>query len=201
MKNTFEELLERINEKRSKIASLHRRLGAERVELKSMHQEKLNVRLADFASEISKLSETNVLDMKIAVNTNIFVDDEEKLDEEFIKRHNNTNLEIVFESKSNKSNNNTPFSCRLYRPLDFNQIQADGKPLIDHCSIEKHPNASEFCEEKNVVVVNKDIGDIICPFRVEEIIYEDFSSTCEPSSLIKEVLVNCYNNQKELEKE
>ena len=197
MSNAFSEVVKRIEAKREDIEKMSTILEQEQQELSLLENQDFQIRLSDLVANLSLRSGVNVLDMDICLNTNIWVENEEEASEIFDNNQSATRLEIVIKSKEQYGKKAKPFSFFIYQQLDFEQIQADGKSLREHCSIVDVKNANEYSNETKVIAVTESIGNILCNFNIKEIANNSFLATGAPKEMLQESIIDCYNKNNE----
>ncbi|MBP3619601.1 MAG: hypothetical protein J6J24_02960 [Clostridia bacterium] len=193
----LENLFELIEKSQEQINYLEKRLEEEKQNKEKMLNQKIPIRLSDFVGELSKLSGVNILDMYIKITTNIFVDSErESFEMEYAKkRQEGHNLEIqIFGHKTANNAEVKPFKLLLYFPLDFEKLQADRKPLLEHCTARRTKGTASSLPQKEIVV-DKNIGDIVCEFSPKQLMMQD-SSLFTPKAMLIEAVGNCLENGK-----
>jgi len=207
MATKFDELVEAINKKLSQIQSINIEIDAAKLSferymermseiLQNNNQEYLelmnqtiSVKFEDLLLELSSITGLSLLETNIEVRTNIFLDENESLNTSIVRKYaENNNLEIVLKGNSN---NSKYFYC-IVIPLNFNKTQADGKPLIDHCAIKE--NINNFYDEKTYeIIVDKGITDIICEFRMGNLLNNNITSFGLSKEILKQAIINTYN--------
>ena len=197
MATTFLEIVKRIETKRKDIENLSTILEQEQQELSLLENQNFQVRLSDLVASLSTHSGINVLDMDISLNTNIWVENEEEATEIYDNNQPSTRLEIIIKSKEQYGKNAKPFSFFIYQPLDFEQLQSDGKTLREHCSVVDVKKANEYCDETKVIAVTESIGSIFCNFNIIEIANNSFLATGTPKEMLQESIIECYNKNNE----
>lgn len=77
---------------------------------------------------------------------------------------------------------------------DLNEIQADGRTLLDHCSFISVFDSSNPSD----LVVNRDMEDVICCFKPNEIFLSD---NIDKHSLLEQAIYGIFSKDKMLEVE
>ena len=86
----------------------------------------------------------------------------------------------------------------LFR-LNLDEIQADGKTLLEHCTAEIRYDEMQG-SHYTVLVINKNIGDIILNLRLDCLVKEDSRERFNrwyPADLLTQAIINCVERKKE----
>ncbi len=188
-------IYDQLNRTQDNIDYLEQKLAEEKQKQEDLLNQKISIRLADLIGEISSLSDVNILDMNINITTNIFIDAQRPdfTMEYAKKRQEGHNLEVqILGNKSVRNVHATPFKFYLYFPLDFEKKQADGKTLLDHCSA-RPPQVTSISFPQKEIVVNKNIGDLVCDFTVRQLQNNGLSI---PKELVIGAVENCFEKEK-----
>lgn len=110
----------------------------------------------------------------------------------------------LFANKNEDSHmmNNQPFCFEMLFDLNLDQVQADGKTFLEHCVAEIR---YDYFQEAHytVLVINKNIGDLILNLRLDDLVKEDIRERYDrwyPSDLLTQAVINCVE-RKEKEKQ
>ena len=85
----------------------------------------------------------------------------------------------------------------LYTPMNFDEIQADGKTLYDHCeAVWGHVEDMELKDIETFLEVYYDIDEIICHLNLNNIMESgEYDYSFYPKSLLTRAVLNCaYKN-------
>lgn len=96
----------------------------------------ITLRLGDLIDELSELSGIDKSDIKASFQTNIYTTGKKPVEKDVVLRQGrNHNERIMFLSITGgePSSDNGFRYTYLYTPMNFDEIQADGKTLYDHC--------------------------------------------------------------------
>lgn len=181
-------------------------LDKKKEELAELSDIILSVRLGDLISEISWLSGVDVKNIHVSLETNVSLDElynlgtPEILDSLDIPDDKKVCRVIRFALwndhiiNTGDSYNYVSFNYFMFLELDFNSIQADGKKLIEHCSvITKNPSGRKAYNE---FVIDKDIDNVICDFDLGCVDHRDGISWY-PADLFSQAIINCIQRQHE----
>ena len=191
--NKFDKIVKQIKEKQTEVENLSKTLETEQQELSALENLNFQIRLSDLVQSLSAVSGVNVLDMSVSLTTNIWVSDDAEAKSILDANKPFTRLAIHLISKETQDNKK-PFTFYIYQPLDFEQIQADGRPLRDHCTVVDIPNASELSEDSKRIDVTESVGEIVCTFNINEIANNNFLAFGCSKELLQEAIIDCYNN-------
>ncbi|MBR3362712.1 MAG: hypothetical protein IKG40_02170 [Bacilli bacterium] len=120
-----------------------------------------SIRVDELLTKISKLLKVNKneIEIKITVISGTYAN---KLSELYgYKRDDAKDLNSYLSIKLKDGTNICTKDLRLFN--DLNEIQADGYILLRHCCLEKTNH------QRHDLVINKNISDIICNFRIDAI--------------------------------
>lgn len=157
---------------------------------------KFPVRLGDLIDEIGWLSNTSTKDIQVSMCGHITLDGVYNMNS-FLKFVGNVaKFDIQFKlSNRDETDINEISSFNYTNPLlfDLNSIQADGKTLLEHCSVViRNRNGKKYTE----FVIDKDIDDVILPFTLNYISLES-SANWLPADLFTQAVINSVERYKE----
>lgn len=188
--NAFDEYINEIEDAKSSVDDLTKKLEAAKQRHKELISNPISIKLSDLVYEISKILDVNVLDMNIKITTNMFLGDKNKFKLDIVSKRIQSKLEVAIDGGKQSP---SPFKLHMYFPLDFSSKFVDGSILFDHCSLLELNDCYE-------VIVNKQIGGLICSFSMENLL-NGTGYISSQSDLLKEAVKNCYNNDKLIKKE
>lgn len=215
MENNICELLEQmscIKEEQKKIVSNMGTLRREYEEsfkvLQQQYQDSSNrmteigkcefpVRLGDLIEEICWLSSTKPEEISVSISGNISLNGVHTLNDilEFIGNMAKCDMHFRI-SNRDKSTNDMASSFNYTNPLifDLNSIQADGKTLLEHCSVVVMKRIGSG-EEYTEFVINKDINEVILPLTLN---YVSLSTSFNwiPADLFTQAVINSVEKYK-----
>ena len=168
--------------------------------IQTIYQEQISqiisIRLIDLLNELCSITKTKLSCLDVNVTTNMFLnklsyDSVDDLTCDALQKRINSNLEISIVDKSETKRN--PLNIRIYFPLDLTSLMANGETLFNSLSLKSLENDFEIVLEKN-------IGEYVCNFSVDNIINQTLTPICEPAGVLKQAIINCYENNKTLNK-
>lgn len=156
----------------------------------------INLSIGELVEELSNLTGKNVSDVKVKVRTvhrtyygERDVDDFRNL----IAQHPESGCTLLVDLDLRGA---TFYHYEfVYRNIDLDEIQSDGKTFLEHCSAETHYEESQY----TTLVVDKNVMDLNLKLNLKQLIDDD-SSSFYPSSLIRQAVLNCVDRQN-IEKE
>ena len=150
----------------------------------------ISIRFGDLIQEISMLSGIEINNIRVKLETNVAFDG----------LHNfNTMLNMLVESKKSyyirmslsSFNGNDcvkSFDYFTFLPFSLNEIQADGKMLVSHCSeVVKRSDGHEYTE----IIINEGIENIILNFDLRYFEIDKDNVSWYPSEMFTQAIVNC----------
>lgn len=178
-------------------------------ELNLLSQTTISVSVRELVEELAILSGINISNIKIQVQTNVAYLGQNKLKRmhELIKISANHLKYPLSKSKQNcwtlslyedeticYNKNTNPFCYEMTFPLNLDELQADGKSLLEHSNIEiKY----DFIKKDyyTIIIIDKKIKDLICNINLNQLISEDFRDENSPrlysTNLLSQAVINC----------
>lgn len=219
MKSYLEEKIEEYHEKDNEIRLLYEEIEhiqqreKEQVQLvKDSIKEKykempdlgttIDIRFWDLVEELSELTGISPDDMLADVYG---VDYGKKTDtlEDFARKKPAQRFQTIISNKddsyaSRKNHEEGDFYYRISFKCNLNEIQADGRRLIDHCYIKKaHDDGLPHKPIISYLWTNpKDTKDIICHFTLQDIAKTNESDDYYPTGLLTQAIINIENKKR-----
>lgn len=155
---------------------------------KYLNDNMIKVRLKDFVSALAHITGEEINNFKYSLKTNMYCIGKytinNKLNKDKRIKYSYDNYPMIILSIISPNKEYT-FNYKM----DINEIQYDGRKMIDHCSAVTTPNVNYLVGFKTDIVIDKDIDDIMVSFDLR------FLSHMVDSDLLIETLNEC-NNQK-----
>ena len=156
----------------------------------------ITVKLGDLINELSILSGIDQSKIKVSFSTGIYIIGKKPVDKDTLLKHNQKlNRRIMsLTLKGGKIYNDNHFIYTyLDTPMNFDEIQADGKSLYDHCeAVWGHIDDMEWKDIDTDLEIYYDIENIICHLNLNEIIKkEEYENSYYPKDLLTNALLNC----------
>lgn len=166
----------------------------------------ITVKLGDLINELSILSGIDKSKIKVSFSTGIYIIGKKPVDKDTLLKHNqklNRRIMSLTLKGGEIYNDNHFIYTYLDTPMNFDEIQADGKSLYDHCeAVWGHIDDIEWKDIDTDLEVYYDIENIICHLNLNEIIKkEEYENSYYPKDLLTNALLNCavkyaeYNNK------
>ena len=212
-----------MNEKRifkERLNSLETDLSQKRNKLDELKNTTIQVKLIDLITELSHLTGVDIKDMSINIECDFIRWGKNRNIKEFLKfieakKHEGTyinlNLKILIVGSKKYptyKNHPHPFYYFFETPFNMNEIQLDGKTLLDHCSVKKlyDDMQGEYYtkivvdKKGDKIILNIKLGDI---FRKEDYLcYTPVFDTCfYPCNIFNEAIRNCIERNYQPENE
>ena len=93
------------------------------------------------------------------------------------------------------------FCYEMSFPLDIDELQYDGQPFMEHCSVDKQMYNSRTDFTK--LIIDKNIGDLKCNICLGDLVRDDkrdwYGSQLFPIDLLAQAVINCVERQNKLE--
>lgn len=148
---------------------------------------KISIKLNDLLDEICWLSEINVEDLEISLHPNIVLAGVYGMDEFFEYIGDINKFGINFRLSGVNKNGYT-FNYVTTLSMNYDSIQADGKTLLEHCSI---CIGSRLGHNKYTqLVIDKDMENIVLTFDLN-LLSMNINSIWGPSDLFTQAVLNC----------
>ena len=176
------------------IKSLKDELIVSRDEYDSIKNSFVRIKLGDLIDEISWLSGVNRNKIMMSIKFNkIFLNLDEAAS--FVQNIcSNNDSYVVSNTRFYLSSNlfkedkdSVPFSYFLFLSFDFNEIQCDGKRLIEHCSFS--PESISNGQVNLTVSTNLNVDDIMCNIPFSGLDSKD-NSSWYPADLFTQAVIN-----------
>lgn len=156
----------------------------------------ITVKLGDLINELSILSGIDSSEIEASFSTGIFIIGKKPVDKDTLLKHNQKlNRRIMsLTLKGGKIYNDNHFIYTyLDTPMNFDEIQADGKTLYEHCeAVWGHIDDMPWKDIDTDLEVYYDIENIICHFNLNEIMKKaEYENTYYPKDLLTNALLNC----------
>lgn len=186
----FEETLNPLKECSTKLSNEFNTLG----------QNIVAIRLGDLVNELSKLSQVSVSNIGVKTEINISFCGKHNLREiaemlDYIKMQSRWN--VVF---NDKSMDKQSFYYQMFFKLNLDEVQADGKTLLEHCTYEI--KSDTFSDKYYTVLhIDRNIDDIILNISLRDLAIGNTDAINEgkwyPSDLIMQAVINCVSRVSE----
>lgn len=187
------------------IKSLKEELISKKKELDSIRDYKVSVRFGDLIDELLKIFnlDRNVDNINYNVSTSVSFSGKKNVDE-IIKLNNDSKyglgygknyMYILLEgTKKTARYNYQPksFAYSIFLPLDFENIQADGKSLLEHSSVKTERDNNK---KNNTIVIDKNIDDLILDIDLNTLLSVN-KPNFYPANLFRNAVGNCSKNKK-----
>lgn len=151
----------------------------------------IKVRLGDVVDKLALKTNQNRDDIIYNVKINMYTEGKKSL--EYFKTNSkgihynyNSSPYAIITFFSNRENGNYILEC----PINFNEIQADNKKFIDHCSVKTYPDFNRLIGSKTYIEVDKDIDDIMINIEISHL----------NNSIIIDILNDCINENNKVKK-
>lgn len=156
----------------------------------------ITVKLGDLINELSILSGIDSSEIEASFTTGIYVIGKNPVDKETLLKHNQKLDRRIMSLtlKGGKRHNDNHFIYTyLDTPMNFDEIQADGKSLYDHCeAVWGYVDDIPSKDIETSLEVYYDIEDIFCRFNLNKImIEEEYKNSHYPKDLLTNALLNC----------
>ncbi len=156
----------------------------------------ITVKLGDLINELSILSGIDKSKIKVSFSTGIYIIGKKPVDKDTLLKHNqklNRRIMSLTLKGGEIYNDNHFIYTYLDTPMNFDEIQADGKSLYDHCeAVWGHIDDIEWKDIDTDLEVYYDIENIICHLNLNEIIKkEEYENSYYPKDLLTNALLNC----------
>ena len=156
----------------------------------------ITLRLGDLIDELSKLSGIDKSEIKPSFETYIYTTGKKPVEKDVVLRESKKRKSRIMYLKidgGKKSSDNYFVYDYLYTPMNFDEIQADGKTLFDHCeAVWNHIDDMEWKDIDTYLEVYYDLDDIICHLNLNNIMDLDESpNTFYPKNLFTKAILNC----------
>lgn len=201
----FEESLEPLKESSNKASE----------EFYLLAGNKVSVSLEDLINELSSLTGISILNMGIEIETNVEYWGKYNL-RRILELMNSSNQNLnctdnynknnfweitLFADKNTNSREKTQVFCYdMSFKLNLEELQSDGKPLLEHCSVKVHYDDMQVKYYTNLVI-DKNIGSLNCNLSLNDLvkaeITEGYCGRWYPTDLLTQAVINCVERQKE----
>ncbi len=176
-------------------------------ELNSRNLGNISIRIGDLVKEISLLTGVKLSDIGVEIITTVDLGGEYSLQEiashleKEKQRNHDYGLYVRIFSDTNipgslSGYDNRKFNFVIYRTLDLNELQNDGKILLEHCEIIKH-DASDLIPGMGGyatrLVVNKNIFDLNVILNLVDLIRDDdrnYIQAWYPANTFTQAIIN-----------
>lgn len=222
--NTY---IEKLNNKRNEIAFIERKiknrkkifekiirplvdtLQRRKKELYDLYQIEVSVRLGDLLSELALLAEIKVSDIYVEIETGIsfygkynIIEMLQLMNDPTVKNCKSNTNEMKLDLFGCSSDYNVTlkpvFEYYTSLPLYLEEIQSDGRKIIQYCNVKYGYDTDGGVYTK--MVINNDVENIICNFNLgylNKVSDEDWN----PADLFNQAIINCasrnYNSSKQ----
>ena len=189
----FEETLTPLKENSIKLSDEFNTLG----------QNTVSIRLGDLVNELSKLSQVSVSNIEVKIETNISFWGKHNLKKiaemlDYIKMQSRWDVVL-----NDKSMDKQSFCYQMFFKLNLDEVQADGKTLLEHCTYEI--KSSDYSDKYYTMLhIDRNIDDIILNIPLRDLAIGNTNAINEgkwyPSDLIMRAVINCVLRTSEEEK-
>ena len=148
-------------------------------------------RLGDLLEEVCWLSKTNFEDVQVSLFTDVTVDGVYAMDEFLKFISNKSSCGMQFRLSNRDTTNNEEMTLFNYSNIiffDLGSIQADGRTLLEHCSLVTKTRSNDVTYTS--LVVDKDIEDVILPLTLNYVSL-DSNAIWKPADLFSHAVINC----------
>lgn len=176
---------------------------------------KVSVSLEDLVKELSSLTGISILNMGIKIETNVGywgINNKRRILElmnssdqhlnctENYNKNNFWEIALFADKNKNLRENTQVFCYCMGFKLNLEELQSDGKTLLEHCSAEVCYDDMQGSHYTNLVI-NKNIGSLNCNFSLYDLVKDEitkgYSSRWYPSDLLMQAVINCVERQKD----
>lgn len=212
-----------LTEKRNfteRLKALENDLSEKRSELDNLNDTTFPIKLIDFITELSYLTNVDIKNMSISIECDIIRWGKNRNIKEFLKfiddtrskgKYINPKLVVTLIGSKNTpfyENHPHPFYYYFNIPFNMYEIQLDGKTMLEHCSVIKEYNDFRG-KYYTKIVVDKKIENIILNIKLRDILKKDdildktvaFDSGFYPVNIFTEAARNCIEKNYEPENE
>jgi len=181
----FSEILERLKE--TQLMRIE--------ELEKLEKTKITISLGDLLDELSYLSGVLREDISVKVDTKISFAGKRSMDEMInlykkVSEREKTVMQVRIKDSSEKNR----FNYYIYFPLDMDEVQADGRRLVEYLVPSNYAVFDGY--DYTHLVVCGDIKNLNCHFSVKDLELDDKFGSWYPSELIRMAIINCINKKK-----
>ena len=177
MKNDYERSIAPLREDYNRIFNESSELG----------KRKISIKLNELLDEICWLSETNVEDLEISLRPNIVLDGVYDM-ADFLDYIGDINKFGVNFRLSGVNDNGYAFNYFTILSMNYDSIQADGRTLLEHCSMSIGSRLGH--RKYTQLVIDKDMENIILEFELN-LLSMITNSVWGPSDLFTQAVLNC----------
>ena len=208
-KREFEDSLEPLKESSNKACE----------EFKLLAGNKVSVSLEELIKELSSLTGISILNMGIKIETNIGYWGRNNM-RSILKLMNSYNQDLSCTGNYNKNNfwgitlfadkNTHPrkkeqlFCYEMSFKLNLEEVQADGKSLLDHCSVRVY-NDDMQGEDYTRLVIEKNVGSLNCTLNLKDLVKDEvtegYVTRWYPTDLLTQAIINCVERQNKEKKQ
>lgn len=196
----FEESLETLKESSNRASE----------EFNSLASNKVCVNLEDLIIELSSLTGINILNMGIKIETNVGYWGKNSL-RKILELMNSYDQHLNCTYNYNKNNfwkitlfankdkhpckNKQSFYYEMSFKLNLEELQSDGKSLLEHCSTKVDYDDVQGLHYTKLVI-DKNIGSLNCNLSLNDMVKEE-CSRWYPADLLTQAVINCVERQKQ----
>lgn len=205
---------------KEKLNSLESDLSKKRNKLDELKKITVPIKLIDLITELSYLTGININNMSINIECDFIRWGKNRNIKEFLKYIDDTrakgkfiNPELVITLVGSRNtpfykNHPHPFYYNFNVPFNMEEMQLDGKTMLQHCSVIKEYNDLQG-EYYTKIIVDKKIENIIINIKLDDILRKDdilhkiyaFDSGFYPCNIFNEAIRNCLERNYEPENE
>ncbi|MGN1379731.1 MAG: hypothetical protein ACI4XR_05025, partial [Bacilli bacterium] len=209
-KNVFEQMIDEQRKKfEESLEPLKLSLNNTAEEFNLLSKEKISISLGDLINELSNLTGINDSNFGIKLKTDVIHWGKYNITK-LLNIMNNGNDDqkkyyyylTLYADKSIHpyKKENQLFCYEMIFALNFEEIQADGKKLLDHCSVER-----KFDDIQGLyyteLVIDKNISELNLNISLDNLIKDDLKEPFNryyPTNLLMQAVINCIENKKEI---
>jgi len=159
--------------------------------LDELKEVEIPVRLKDLIDEIYKLSNKNSNNVNVVLETSAFFHEPELTMKKMLNKIS-TNYRkegYTFTLSIDDENNNIEYIFTF--PLRLEDKQADGKSLLEHCSVIHLENSENYLDSISALIIDKNIDEIILNIPLVMLTIKDNSPICTDRDLFNKAVLNC----------
>ena len=149
------------------------------------------IKLSDLINELCSITKNNIKSLDVFLTTNVLLsqisyNEPEDLTLEKLQHKLKSKLEIKI--SNNNLQEKSPINIQFELPLDISSKMANGELLFDNLGLLNKGNDFE-------IIVEKNIGNYICNFTLDQILSE-IQLSSQPKGALKKAVINCYKSKK-----
>lgn len=201
-KSEFQDSIEKqIKQFEETLKPLEDILTTKKNEFKQLGDTQITMSISELVEALAEVTNINVSDIKVKTSINFGYWGKWKPDtvRSLIKskKPDCTFTKKTIAIKSTKINN-VPFYIELLSDIDLDEIQADGKTLLEHCSIKKSYDDVQGCYY-TMLVLDKNIESLNCTVTLKQFVDEKRNSYAD--LVFNKAILYCVKNKMNEEKQ